>query len=217
MNDNCSSDDDQEIRQNPNDEEIFALPPKPRRTSSVNSQNCSFEDSVFGPVHEKEKPTSRNYKNRIMDTMSSYDDFKFLIRELRKRLNVGNPFASFGMGNRCTIVPPNIWESARKAAFIRWTTGDLGFMLRSGGGSVCFLQISCSKGSELLKKLEVALLNHKKTLSQTEEIHKVQDTRKNYAASCEKKSMKDKKAPFSCIKIIQKEHCSFEELSCLSR
>eukprot|EP00978_Attheya_sp_CCMP212_P007294 scaffold16950_cov54-Attheya_sp.AAC.4 len=151
---------------NDTDDEI--LPPMTVRRSS--SSICA--ESVFGFNAESSmKETKDNtLANAFIKTMlsvdslfasiPSYEDLKYMIKTLRK-VQQSNIVASFGARNSCTIVPPNIWDSGRRAAFIQWATKKLGFSLRYGGGPVAFLQSTSSRATETLKALEGALIEHK--------------------------------------------------------
>lgn len=135
-------------------ENISRLPPKPRRRSSE-----IFDDSVFG-AKQKVDSTLVLDPSQIFETMSSYNDLKFLIKALRKE-KVGSTFASFGTNRTWTIAPPPVWDSRRRAAFLQWASRGLGFSLRAGGGAISFLQTSVSKGGDILECLETALIAYK--------------------------------------------------------
>ena len=128
-----------------------------RRMSAV--ENFTFEEAIFAPV---EVNPGKDAHSRVFETMSSYEDLKFLIRELR-RWNSGKQVMTFGMRMICTVVPPRQWSHERKAGFKSWTTSHLGFYQRSGGGMVSYLQTTKSKGQEALKELEAALLSYKES------------------------------------------------------
>ena len=130
------------------------LPPKPVRRPLNN-----FDDSVFGAKDSSEIDAALN-PSHIFDTMSHYDDLKFLIKALRKEKD-GSTIASFGITKTWTIVAPPAWEPKRRTAFLQWASRSLGFSLRAGGGAVAFLQISVAKGGVVLESLERALVVHK--------------------------------------------------------
>ena len=145
----------------PKKKSLMPLQLMPRRMSSVG--NMSFDDAIFGPVESNKMERGDVEKNEsIFDTMSSYEDLKFLIKELR-RWSSGKLHASFGMNKNCTVVPPNSWSSSRRAAFVQWTTFHLGFCHKCCGGSVSYLQISESKAKKIQKDLEKTLLEYKET------------------------------------------------------
>lgn len=131
------------------DEDI--CPPKGLRRAS----SSDFQEAVFG-----RKPRKSLSADDVFDTMSSYEDLKFLIKALRKE-KMGNSLASFGVTKTWTVAPSAAWPSTRRAAFLQWTTNTLGFSLRPAGGSVAFLQIASSKGAASLELLEKALTAHK--------------------------------------------------------
>ena len=161
---------------------LLPLPMMPRRMSSVG--DVPFEEAIFAPVENSRKdhdihhhnnnnnsdnkdnnnnynPNTSFIKNNIFDTMSSYEDLKFLVKELR-RWSGGKLHASFGgLSKNCTVVPPNAWPSARRSAFVEWTTIQLGFSHRCCGGGVNYLQIGASKAKELQRDLEKSLLEYK--------------------------------------------------------
>ncbi len=138
------------------------LPVMPRRMSSVG--NMSFEDAIFAPVESNKMERGGDNdvftSDDIFDNMSSYEDLKFLIKELR-RWSSGKLHASFGMNKNCTVVPPNSWSSTRRSAFVEWSKNRLGFCHKCCGGSVSYLQTSESKAKQLQKDLEKALLEYK--------------------------------------------------------
>lgn len=182
----------------PKKKNLLPLQLMPRRMSSVG--NMSFEDAIFGPVESNKMERGDAEKNEsIFDTMSSYEDLKFLIKELR-RWSSGKLLASFGMNKNCTVVPPNSWSSSRRAAFVYWTTFHLGFCHKCCGGSVSYLQISESKAKEVQKDLEKALLEYKENCKNKE----------NKVLATEKKKKKlsvayDTPLPMSSIKISKLE------------
>lgn len=149
-------------------------PTQVRRMSSTHS--TSFSDCIFGPVDRADQDVKVDFMTHpmglkfienpllVFDTMSSYEDLKFLVKELR-RLKSGKTFTSFGPFKSWAIPLLHSWSPDRRYAFIAWTTKDLGFRIRKGGNSVLFLQIQPSGGLEVLKALEVALFEYKKLQS----------------------------------------------------
>ena len=119
-----------------------------------NNNNNDYKDNF-------NNPNVSPLRNNIFETMSSYEDLKFLVKELR-RWSGGKLHASFGgMSKNCTVVPPNAWSSTRRAGFVEWMTIQLGFSHRCCGGNVNYLQIGASKAKELQKNLEKSLLEFK--------------------------------------------------------
>lgn len=152
------SDVEDEVNKNESQKkkEPLPLPLQPRRMSSLG--DITFEEAIFAPV---ENPTKEfNVKNAIFDSMSSYEDLKFLLKQLRRWSN-GKLLASFGMSKTCTVVPPNSWNSSRRSAFVEWTTNHLGFCHQCCGGGVNYLQIGISKAKKVHQDLEKALLEYK--------------------------------------------------------
>lgn len=139
------------------------LPLRPRRMSSVG--DTSFEEAIFGQVENATKKVESS--NQIFDSMSSYEDLKFLLKQLR-RWSGGKLLVSFGMSKNCTVVPPNSWPAARKSAFIEWTTVSLGFSHRCCGGGVNYLQIPAGKAKTVQDELERALLQYKEASKNVE-------------------------------------------------
>ena len=106
--------------------------------------------------------------------MSSYEDLKFLIRELRKEDRRHN--STFGTGDMWKVAPPVNWSSQRRGAFTGWTKGHLGFQVRSAGMGFIFVQIVKDRGTQVLETLEAALIEYKKTeLLQRNQEQKSQD------------------------------------------
>lgn len=129
-----------------------------KRTASVNSG--TFENAIFAPVELK---SGKGDHARVFETMSSYEDLKFLIRELRKYYGGKQTFVFGSMNRACTVVPPKRWNHDRKGAFNQWVTSKLGFCLRSGGGMVSYVQTTKAKGKKTLEMLESALLSYKES------------------------------------------------------
>jgi hypothetical protein len=127
---------------------------KLKRTASI--QSGTFENAIFG---------NQDDHSRVFEHMSSYQDLKFLVRELRKFYNNdGKQTVVFGSMHRaCTVVPPRQWSHDHKTAFHTWLKDHLGFCLRSGGVMVNFLQTTKQKGKKTLDMLEAALLSYKKS------------------------------------------------------
>jgi hypothetical protein len=98
-------------------------------------------------------------QNSIFDSMSSYDDLKFLIKALRRERDARH--FQFGFVNSWSVVPPVSWPHPRRTAFRRWVTEHLGFSLRVGGGAIVYFQIATSKGKDVLESLERALISFK--------------------------------------------------------
>ena len=132
--------------------------------------NMSFEDAIFAPVEsikmERDEVIAApeiDNDNTIFNTMSSYEDLKFLIKELRRWSSGKQLHASFGINKNCTVVPPNSWPSARRASFVEWATFHLGFCHKCCGGTVVYLQINESNAKQVQNDLEKALLEYKET------------------------------------------------------
>mmetsp|Transcript_487 Transcript_487/g.769 ORF Transcript_487/g.769 Transcript_487/m.769 type:complete len:1375 (-) Transcript_487:1532-5656(-) len=89
----------------------------------------------------------------IINTMSSYQDLRFLVKSLRKE--------KASSRTSWHVAPPVAWESQRRAAFLHWATRTLGFSFRSGGMAITYLQISKAKGAEILQLLESAVTSWK--------------------------------------------------------
>ena len=85
----------------------------------------ALQKLYFSPVES----AAANKEGIIFKNMSSYQDLKYLVKELR-RWDSGKRIVSFGMSKLCAIVPPNKLSSMRKAAFITWTTSELGVIIK---------------------------------------------------------------------------------------
>jgi hypothetical protein len=177
--------DDPEEGHNDNSIDLGIPPGRMRRMSSVGG---TFEEAIFAPVELKQ---GTRVHDQVFSNMSSYEDLKFLIRELRK-WNSGKQTVVFGTIRRlCTIVPPKQWGHERKLAFHEWATTHLGFCHRSGGGMVSYLQTSQSNGRQVLKTLEAALLSHK----ESSKSDRMQQTRKTFVQP---------RLPMSSIKLMRR-------------
>jgi len=172
----------------------FKLPPiKPRQRSSI--EHGSFAETVFAPVER----TAAEKEEEIFKKMSSYQDLKYLVKELRRWIQGKRLVSLFGMNKICTIVPPNKWPSWRKAAFIKWTTSHLGFSLRSGGGMVNYIQTKNEQAINLHQALEAVLGEYKRRENVSVVKNRSEEPELN-PRQVEKNE--DIKAPFSSIKII---------------
>jgi hypothetical protein len=126
-------------------------------------KDSAFEEGLFELPVEVNSGTGARERDQVFTNMSSYEDLKFLTRELRK-WNSGKQATVFGSMKRlCTIVLPSRWGHERKMGFNRWVTAYLKFTLRSGGGNVSYLQTSQSNGQRVLKELEAAMLSYKES------------------------------------------------------
>jgi len=139
-----------------NSVELERAPLRFRRLSSIGD---AFNQVFDTPVEIK---SGTRAHEKVFANMSSYDDLKFLIRELRK-WNSGKQAMVFGMKKLCTVVLPSKWKHQRKTSFNQWVTTHFKFTLRSGGGNVSYLQTSRSNGEQVLKKLDAALLSYKES------------------------------------------------------
>lgn len=132
--------------------------------SDSGSPETSFEStsnhaSVFGNGECAHDHTVKN-EDDALATMSSYNDLKFTVAALRRESR--RRVLAIGAAESWQLAPKTSWPSSRRSAFFQWATKSLGFTIRAMGGSLSFLQISKSKGSEILAVLEAALLVHKR-------------------------------------------------------
>jgi hypothetical protein len=134
-------------------------------SNAGNSPDCSFEStnglhpSFLAPLGKQQSiksDESAGNGDDIFETMSSYQDLKFLIKTLREEAK-----GRCAMGNSWNVAPPAGWTSSRRGAFFQWTTRHLGFDVRATGGAFNYLQISRTRGAEVLSKLEEALISYK--------------------------------------------------------
>ena len=144
------------------DEESSAAP------SSVNQSFTSVSSLQQPPPQQFKLPQSNSTQENkdspdfIFETMSSYEDLKFLIKALRKESNGKLAMSSFGGVDSWNVPPPNAWSSERRSAFFQWTKTHLGFTVRAvGGAALTYLQIPRSKGVTVLENLEAALVQYK--------------------------------------------------------
>jgi hypothetical protein len=91
--------------------------------------------------------------DEVIKSMSSYEDLKFITKTLRRERSC--------CSQSWFVAPPSKWVASRRVAFFQWTTGSLGFTFRSGGNSVSYVQVSQTKGRDILKVLEDTLTQHK--------------------------------------------------------
>ncbi|KAL7572485.1 hypothetical protein ACA910_000312 [Epithemia clementina (nom. ined.)] len=155
--DGCSSssDDDSEASvPHPNDMSLVTeeCHPVPVITVSTDKSNDG----------SKPEQSQGSRDVNILATMSSYDDFKFLIRELRNESKRNEKGFMCGRGNASwTVSPPTAWHSQRRTAFFHWALQQFQFTLRPLGNAVNALQISKARGQVVLATLEEALITYK--------------------------------------------------------
>lgn len=123
------------------------MPPLTRRTSS-----SKFDAAVFGSIPCMSK--HHFSAEELYLSMSSVEDLKFLINNLRKEKR--RVATSFGQVAMWTVSLPSQWSSERRAKLLNWSTKTLGFSMRTGGPSVVFLNISASQAPNILSQLEAA-------------------------------------------------------------
>jgi hypothetical protein len=135
--------------------------------SDDDDSNCSPNVSFTNPTSQTEKLVHNSPVDEakiaspdyIFETMSSYEDLKFLIKALRKEEN--SRMLSFGLSNSWNVAPPAAWSSSRRSTFLYWTAQHLGFAVRAVGAAVTYLQIPQSRGTTVRKNLEAALIHYK--------------------------------------------------------
>lgn len=138
------------------------------------SPESSFEviptvEAPSAPMIPEDEPSKMK---RVFDTMSSYDDLKYLIRMLRKENRRQGSTVIFGGGDVWKVAPPvNQSTGQRRVAFTSWTKTHLGFTVRSAGMGFTYVQISKARGAQVLETLEAALVEHKKTEQPTGDQH----------------------------------------------
>ena len=126
-------------------------------------RNPSSGSVVIKDTHKRSIETEQD----VLDTMSSYDDLKFLTASLSKESKKGN-HVMFG-AEGWKVVPKTNWTPARRSAFFQWTTLYFGFSVRAAGGSVNFLQISKACGAKILGILQGAIALYKQQQDQKNE------------------------------------------------
>ena len=101
-------------------------------------------------------------EDQVLSSMSSYDDLKFLIKELKKEEKSAAMAPSIGSRRNFSVNPPCSWPADRRSRFMTWASKQLGFSLRFADPTVRYLQISASKGIVMLSLLNSALILHKR-------------------------------------------------------
>ena len=137
-----------------------SLPPVAAAKKIDKAADKAPEETKMAETAKSKSHDQEEEEEDPLKSVSSYEDLKFMIKTLRK-WSKGKNLASFGVAMGCTIAIPSKWSPVRKGAFMSWAKSGLGFSLRSGGGSVAFLQTTSAKGMEVLKDLEAKLLRHK--------------------------------------------------------
>lgn len=145
---------------------------------SNGSQNLSFESSSNhlsdGRVESIVDQLVKSEMD-VLETMSSFQDLRFTLASLRKEKKKQTS-VTFAFGDSWTLAPKHDWSQSRRNAFLQWATQNLGFSIRSVGGSgnVNYLQISRTKGNELLEKLEAALTTHQRSVACKQEREEIE-------------------------------------------
>ena len=104
----------------------------------------TFNGAIAGPSQTLKLETAD--EDDVIDSMSSYQDLKYLVKSLRKA------------SSQSWVVFLNAkWSASRRKSFLQWTTETLGFSCRLGGMSTAFIQVSKKRGPELLELLELSL------------------------------------------------------------
>jgi len=118
------------------------LPPLHRASSA------KFAASLFGTS----VPSKQLSTDLIIETMPCFADVRHLIRALKKEKKRASALPTINW----TVAPLKDWTPERRVAFLQWSTKQVGFTVRSGGGSLAYLQISKAKGAEVLNSLTEA-------------------------------------------------------------
>ena len=166
MNESSSDDDDNESHSslpNPNDMSIahsVTEDSHPVPVITVSTDTAATIPTSGQNQHQDAK------ENDILESMSSYQDMKFLIKSLREQAQNAHRRggSAFGGGQNAswTVYLPAAWHSERRNAFLQWITQQFQFAPRPLGNAVSVLQISKTRGQVVLARLEDALLAHKK-------------------------------------------------------
>ena len=153
------------------------LPFMPSLTVRRSASSGGFDDSLFGSSGPKCKNLTESH---ILQTMPSYENLKFMIKALRTEKK-GSAVSSFRKNISWIVAPLGSWSPDQRVAFLQWSTKELGFTVRSGGGNIAFLQISSTKGLSLLDNLEAALKIYRERFMET----KVSSATSTYPLSME--------------------------------
>ena len=145
--DGISGDDDSVSGNSDNDENMLISPALPTFVPFSQKKNRTFATTP-GP-----RIANSISVEDVIKSMTSYEDLKFIVNELRKE--------SKGNCPSWYVAPHNKWEQTRRVPFLKWIKQSLGFVLRVAGNQVSIAQISKTKGKERLKILEEVLKNHK--------------------------------------------------------
>jgi hypothetical protein len=141
LDDDNSDDDQSERKSTPNSS-----------FESVNMDAGKLEPCLVDPDDESSK------MKRIIDVMPSYDDLNYLIDELNQQKLRQCRYAGFRTGDVWKVTTPHkVWTTQRRVAFSNWAKTYLSFTVRSVGMGFTYLQISKSRGEEVLVLLEAAL------------------------------------------------------------
>ena len=156
---NCRGESDQESREADDSGDEVSVesasngrPGIPSLSTNMHSKwssVCGLNDSMYGNSINLDSVDCMQ-ESDVLSSMSSYLDLKFLVRTLRKE--------SGGRNQSWHVAPPATWKPNRRASFLQWATKKLGFTLRAGGITISYLQISKSRGANLLKLLEASLI-----------------------------------------------------------
>ena len=131
--------------------------------SDDNESNTSTSVEEYEDAEEDETPREMT-DAEVFQCMSSYDDFKFLTKSLKKwSQSSTRKGASMGLNNGCLIAVPPSWTFEHRANFAKWVAVAFGFRIGNvgGAGSGSFLRCSDTEGKEALARLLRILNDYK--------------------------------------------------------
>ena len=129
------------------------------------TKSISSEDECDESDAEDDEGTPREMTDaEIFDSKSSYEDFKFLTKELKtwSERSHGRG-ASMGLNNGCIIAVPPSWTHDRRAKFSIWVAKAFPAIRVGsvGGTGGSFLKCADVKGKEVLARLLQILKDYK--------------------------------------------------------
>lgn len=145
-----SSQREMDIDSDDGDDESNASPNESFRSTTSHTEKMVHTSTV--------DEAKRGTPEFILETMSSYQDLKFLIKALRDKSKKKGPVLH---SSSWTVAPPAAWSPTRRSRFLTWAKDCLRFSLRFAGAGAAYLQIPCEMGANVSKNLERALIYHK--------------------------------------------------------
>jgi hypothetical protein len=139
---NCAPSDDDANMSDSDDDSMSTYSEDGEKVPMLPTSVCRPPRTTPAKFLQPEKATI----NDVIESMSSYDDLRFLVANIEKQ--------KLRRSKIWQVAPPHHWNTNRRGGFFNWTTGTLAFTFRGGGAGVAYVQISETRGGKLLDLLK---------------------------------------------------------------